>query len=1365
MKIVSARFLSIILFLLGISALALGLRVQHSPVVDATSPQATEAVCEGHSHHAGKGDKLFFEQNKGQFHPNALYRAELHQAKLFVEKDGLTWLLTNANDLQAIHTCKHTAGCNMRHIVLHQHALRMKFLGSNGINTQVVGKDKMATYRNYFRGNDPTKWVSNAPLFAELQYQQLYNGIDLRLYSTETALKYDIIVHPQGNANQIEWQYEGATLHIDTEGNLHIANTVNELIEKAPFAYQIIAGKTVNVACNFVLSNGKVSLQFAQNYDRRYDLIIDPALVFSSYTGSLADNWGMTATPSNDGSFFLGGATFDFGYPTTTGAFDSSFGGGSGSITDITISKFAADGSDLLYSTYLGGSRTELPHSLIANEAGELFILGTTSSNNYPITTGCFDSSYNGGNSINVSGIDYENGSDIVVTKMAANGQSLIGSTYMGGSANDGLNTGLLKFNYADEARGEIMLDGQGNVYIASCTRSNNFPMVNAFQPSIGGSQDACIVKLNPDLSTVIWSSYLGGDNEDAAYSIKIDPANGEALIGGGTRSSDLLTGIAGFDNSYNGGTADGYMVRINANGSAVISGTFLGTSDYDQVYFVEFDQDDRAYAFGQTSGSYAVSSGVFNNANSGQFIHALSNDLLNSEFSTVFGRGDGDPDIAPSAFLVDICNRIYISGWGGEVNAEATGNSTTDGLPTTGDAFQSFTDGSDFYFMLLNEDAETLEYATFFGASGGGPEHVDGGTSRFDKQGIIYQAVCAGCGGFSSFPTTSGAWSQTNNSLNCNAGSIKFAFEPPYTIAAVAILPGAVGCAPFTVFFDDVSFNASSLQWSLDGVAVSNGTTFTHTFTETGTYTIQLIASNAETCNIADTTVSVIQVIDPLTFNAGFTPNIDCVNFNVSFVPDEMQGDHFWTFGNGQVSIEATPSVHYAAQGTYTVTHIITSNVPNCPATDTVTQQIIIAPAVTAQFSASDTLGCIPLTVQFNNSSINATEGYVWDFGNGQSSTDPNPSVTFTNEGTYMVSLTAANPESCNGTNTFVMAVTALDTIITADFSYILPQLCDPQTVQFSTPLNPMLDFTWQFGDGSTAGDLPNPTHTYTASGTYTATLIADSPCAEPDTAQYSFDLLPQPIVNGNIINAPQSACPPVVVSLQAQGNALTYTWLMGDGTQLSGTTADYVYTEPGNYTIQLIAADPNTCNLADTSQVTLSVYQYAEALFTMSTDIIELNDTVFFNNQSSNADSYLWNFGDGTSDTLTNPQHQFVQLGELQVCLQAINNQQCNDEYCLPMQVIPVINIGVPTAFSPNDDQLNDILYVEGRNNIQLMNLKIYNRWGELVFETNDPQSGWDGTYKNTPQDMDAFAYTLIADLVSGRRVTAQGNITLIR
>ncbi|MDP4586779.1 MAG: hypothetical protein NWS86_01250, partial [Flavobacteriales bacterium] len=256
-------------------------------------------------------------------------------------------------------------------------------------------------------------------------------------------------------------------------------------------------------------------------------LIIDPELIFSTYSGSFSDNFGFTATFDNDGHLYSGSSAFGNGYPTTLGAYQEVWGGGDGqgnlAGTDIAISKYELDGTSMIYSTFLGGANDELPHSLICNAAGELIVLGTSSSPNYPTSTSAYSSDFQGGTNIAPSGVgvQYVNGSDIVITKLSASGASLIASTFLGGSGNDGVNASpILKFNYADEFRGEVELDEEENILIASCTYSNDFPIFNGIQNNNAGGLDGIITKLNPELSEIIWSTYYGGSGDDGVYSL-----------------------------------------------------------------------------------------------------------------------------------------------------------------------------------------------------------------------------------------------------------------------------------------------------------------------------------------------------------------------------------------------------------------------------------------------------------------------------------------------------------------------------------------------------------------------------------------------------------------------------------------------------------------------------------------------------------------------------------------------------------------------------------------------------------------------------------------------------------------------------
>ncbi len=1323
------------------------------------------------------GNHLYFIENKGQWQDNITLMAEIKAGRLYVEQDKLTFLLMNATQLDELHHQRHHPNSQIGFTGIDCHAFEINFV--NALTKQIKGNCPSSAYRNYFVDNDPKKWASFVPMYREVLYQNLYKGIDMRLYTQDdNAIKYDFIVAPNADAGQLELEYRGADkVQLKADGSLHIVTSVGTLIDQKPYAYQYINGKETQVPCVYALTGNTLKFHFPKGYQTNAELVIDPTIVFSSFTGSFADNWGLTATFDGQRNLYAGGAVFGPGYPTTLGAFQISYsGGGSGInfVTDIGISKFSASGNTLIYSTHIGGnSGSELPHSLIVDPANnQLLIYGSTSSTNYPAMSASYDNSFNGGTSLTISNIEFNNGSDIIITRLNATGSSLVASTFLGGSGNDGLNlSDNLRYNYGDEARGEIFLDGSGNVFIASSTRSGNFPTTSgAFQPSYGGgTQDGVVVKLNPSLSTLLYSSFLGGSLADAAYSVKIDPS-GVAYVCGGTVSTNFPTTPGVLHATYRGGIVDGYIAKINPTGTAILAATYLGTNTYDQSFFVDLDEDLNVYTVGQTTGNYPVfPSGIYSDPNSGQYIHKLNNNLSATIYSTVFGNGNGGPNISPSAFLVDICDRVYVSGWGGQVNSSVP-TSTTTGLPVTSGAFQISTDGSDFYFFVLKEDASDIEYATYFGGSGGflttAAEHVDGGTSRFDKEGVIYQAVCAGCGGTSAFPTTPGVWSNTNQSSNCNLGAVKFAFEPPYVLAVASAAPDYIGCAPLTVNFQNSSYGATEYFWDFGtNGATSTETTPSYTYTDTGYYTVMLIAAKPGACNIADTTYLNITIIDPATFTAAFTPSIDCAQLAVYVVPEVGNPaiSYDWDFGDGSSSSGTNPTHFYDQPGTYTITLNIASTIPSCPVTAVATQTVTILPPVIAQAVADPVFGCIPLDVQLTNNSINATS-YLWDFGNGNTSTTPEPTITYPLPGTYNVTLTAFNPVSCNLSSQSVISIEALDTIITADFTYQLPGICDPQQVVFNTNYGSYVSYLWDFGDGTTSTEA-NPTHLYGISGDITATLIVSTPCALPDTTSATFFLPPPPLVNGTILLPPENNCAPLAIDLQAEGNAVLYLWDLGDGNTAQGTSVSHIYPNPGSYTIQLTAIDSSTCNIADISFVTVEAYTNAIADFTYSNQLVEVGQIVFFTNQSQFADSYLWDFGDGGTSTEINPIYSFTDTGFFEVCLIAITNEGCNDTICQPIQVIPVIYIGVPNAFSPNGDTNNDFLQVEGNSGIAFMELKIFNRWGEMVYQTNDPLGRWDGTYKGEPQEMEVYVYTLVANLVSGRQEFLKGNITLLR
>jgi gliding motility-associated-like protein len=876
-----------------------------------------------------------FVENQGQWNSHIFFQSDIYAGSFFLEDGAFTWHFRDLSDLNKVKHGEMDAADAM----VRGHAFRAKFLG-NKPATMVSGYREITTRYNYFLGNDPGKWAGNVPGFNQVLLEGLYDGIDMTVYSSGGNLKYDMLVAPGADPSVIRWTYEGIDKLEISNGNLEISTSITRLVEQTPYAYQVIKGREVAVPCRFATDGNELWFEVG-DYDPARTLVIDPAtLIFCSYSGSSADNWGYSATYDKDGNLYGAGIVNGTGYPIVLGAYQEDFAGGEGAFGyDIGISKFTPDGTDLVYSTYLGGSANELPHSLVVDSSGALIVYGSTGSEDFPVSPGAFDNSHNGGPAVTVTYVvSFNNGADAFITKLNADGSAIEGSTYLGGSGQDALNLGTGSFNYGDHARGEVVVDGSGNIYIASSTTSTDLPTTMfAYQQDLAGGQDGFLARLEPDLSDVVWCTYLGGSDDDGAYSLTKAP-DGNFLVCGGTSSSDLPASAGSLNPGYQGGTLDGYVARLDFDATNLLSCTFIGTNNYDQVFFVDADADNNAYITGQTSGDYPVTTGVYENPGSSQFVTKLNPELSSIIYSTVFGSGTSTVNISPTALLADDCENVYVAGWGGTTNTgfnPATG--TVTGMPTTDDAFSSTTTGSDFYFIVFKKNLSGLIYATFFG-SPAAADHVDGGTSRFDKAGRIYQAVCAGCGGFDDFPTTDGAWSEVNASTNCNLGVIKYEFDFEGPEALFSLSPPS-GCAPLEVSFSNNSSDAVNYYWDFGDGEGSEDAEPVYSFTEPGEYTITLVVEDPESCFPFDTTEATVVVYSYPEAAFTFSPNPVNLYGSAVFTDASFDADNWeWDFGDGNGSEVQNPSHQYAESGDFIVCLSVT-NSAGCP--DSVCQPI----------------------------------------------------------------------------------------------------------------------------------------------------------------------------------------------------------------------------------------------------------------------------------------------------------------------------------------------------------------------------------------------------------------------------------------
>ncbi|MFN7845751.1 MAG: PKD domain-containing protein [Bacteroidota bacterium] len=1306
-----------------------------------------------HQHHVN------FTENKGQWPSQIIYKADLDGGALFIENNCFTYHLYDKAAVRYNHLSK-----NNNHKKVNRHAFKMKFINCNK-SIKFKSSEKYPSYKNYFIGKNHLAWAKKVNSWEKITAENLYPGIDMETEGLENGIKYQFNIAPGAKYQMLQLNYEGADKIWLENNELHIKTSLNEMVDQRPIAWQIIDGKKIFIDCQYILKHKTVAFKLGSNYNPNHALIIDPVLVFASYSGSTADNFGLTATYDAFGNLYAGGLIYDIGYPTTLGAYDDSY---NGSVqygrTDISISKFDSTGTTLLYSTYFGGANnTEVVHSMVVNSLDQLCIYGTTSSIDFPITAGSFDNSFNGGTNFQAgsNGTFFDNGTDIFVSKFSVDGTQLLASTFIGGNQNDGINTSAnLNFNYGDLFRGEINVDENDNIIVGSCTQSADFPVTsNAIQSVKDNNQDGCIFKLDSNLQTLLYSTFIGGNQDDAIYAIV--SSGTDVYATGGTSSPNLPANNNSYINAFQGGNADAIILKLSTVTNSTPFISYLGTNAYDQSYFVQLDQSENVYLFGQTSSSsFPYIGGVYQNANSGQFIVKLDSMLTTAAFSTTFGNSSGSPNLSPSAFLVDNCGRIYISGWGGSLT---TGIPTTN-MPLTSDAFQSTTDGFNFYLAVFSNNMDNLLYATYFGGANS-TEHVDGGTSRFDKKGIVYQAVCAGCGSNDDFPTTPGAWSNTNNSSNCNVGVFKFDFSLGPISGDFTASPES-GCSPLNVSFTNSSPDA--FLWDFG----NNDTTSTEvnpsrTFIAPGVYPVTLYILPVNECVLPDTIVKNITVFPDI--QAQFTNTIipcqTTVNFSDLTINNHPTVNSWnWNFGDNTTSSLQNPTHTYLNPGTYTVQLTVTDSLGCTGTSDT------LITIVNLQAQQNLISFCGNNNVEFS-ALPDSAGGYLWNFGNplspNNTSTLQQTNFLYPDTGQYSAYLVVywGNNNECSDTSFFNVNINPpFVASISANQDSCSNLVTFIETT--SIPGNPSVQWLWNFGDGQTSL-LQNPQNNYNA-GNYNASLIVTA-------ADGCIDTVSIPVIiksfDAYALNKDTLLCAiPAEILLQAEGGDF-YLWQPAasftnpsNSNQLVNITTDTSFT----VSIGRINAEGDTCIQNLTSNIAVASIGLANLNVNAEKDTLFIGDSTPINVDISNGNyTFLWSPSEGinnvnTDNVLATP------TATTEYTLTVTEGSNCSISDKVKIYVFKPdcteSGIFIPNTFTPNADNRNDKLFVRG-NYIQQLYFAIYNRWGEKIFETTDKNLGWDGYYQGNLSDPGVFGWYLKATCKRGETVEMKGNVTLIR
>lgn len=1264
-----------------------------------------------------------FTENKGQWENHVQFRTEMSNAVVWGEQGALTYILLGSGIPGTNHP-------DFSDGPFKAHIFRTRFIGGGG---QFEGRKVNPDYANYYLGSDSTRWASGVKNYQQAFTRDLYPGIDLLMYGKDGHLKYDLLVRPGADVNEIRMNYEGVEPPTLVDGKLQISTSVGIVEELSPYAYQLIDGEVKDVECRFVIKNDVVEF-LVGDYQPGNTLVIDPEITFSTYIGATASNFGFTATDDPDGNLVAGSCVFQAGYPTTIGAIEDDFNLVYNGSCDVGVSKFSADGSQLLYSTYLGGAGLEMAHSIVCDAVGNYVVMGTTGSSDFPVTGGAYQSNLVGGPVINFSsffiGASHLNGCDFFVSKFNNNGTGLLASTYVGGTGTDGLNLAdKLFYNYGDAFRGEVIVTEQNEIVVASSTTGGSFPMGGSSpqQTAVGG-QDGIVFKMNSSLSSLQWASYIGGGGDDAAFSVQPD-SNGALVVAGGTRGQGFPTAGTPFDGTFNG-DIDAFVVKYNNTGANMTAMTYVGTPNYDQAYFVQLDEFDNVYIIGQTEGDFPISAGVYSNPGSGQFIAKFNPALSSMTWSTTIGTGSGEIDISPTAFLVSECNQIYFSGWGGLTNtnySQWATSSTTIGLPLTNNAFQTDTDGSDFYLCVLNPDAQSLLYATYFGG-GTSTEHVDGGTSKFDKDGSVYQAVCAGCGGNDDFPYTPGAWSNDNMSTNCNLGVFKF--DLGGINAQVQIDGPTEVCEGQPAELINNSSGGDSYQWTLGDGTTSSAFEPNHIYETNGTFTITLIVDDSQNCLDADTASIVITILPG-------------VNPTIPLVDPICEGETTMLDGT------ASPNFYWLDDPTLSATNVLNPTVtPLEPTTyylvdfndcesDTVGVFVdFVVPQTT--ISADPTI-CIGQSTTLEAS---GGETYVWFPPTGLTTTNNSITQASPSE-TTTYSVAIITEEGCETSEEVTVNV---DLDVPGGEVYPTVQMCTGHTV----PITAVSGLNWEWSpeefvvsQGQTAIVNPVVTTTFFVDVTNACGTGVDQILVEV--------IVPQAHAGDEGVICFGESHP-----VWADGG-VSYQWqpaLYVDSPQSQQT----VVSPPDDQTFTVYVTDEYGCIASAQVFVDVLPLPYVNA---GPDRIINWLETDHLFGDASNL-PFWWEpeLGISCADCLT---PEVFTEDPIWYVLHAVDANGCVGKDSVFVDVY--FPIYVPNTFTPDNNGINDVFKAYG-DNIRGFRMEIRNRWGELVFATNDINQSWDGSvnWGDYYVQIDTYVWTVWYDTKEGRAKLV-GHVNVIR
>ena len=1295
----------------------------------------------------------------------------------------------NKNNTNSLDSISFLPGQNDTGISIKGHVFKMNFPQIPGIVSKkhFEGRNQQPGYFNYFIGNDSSHWASHVKLWSEVIIKDVAPSIDMRIYVDQQMPRYDLIIHPGGNPDLLLSKIEGQdSLSISENGELLIKTSMGELTNKKIFAFQEFGNKKVEIACQYKLNgNGQFGFITAK-YNHSLPLFLDP-LIYSTFIGSSGVEVALGVKVDPNNCPVVIGVADGNTFPTTNGSYQKSYAGGT---NDVFITKLNFNASSLVFSTFIGGNNYEHPRDLQVDQASDIYLTGVTYSSNFPVVnayqsirkghtdafitklnaagTNLIFSTYLGGTvstyGTETRGIAIDTGLNVYVcgwttasnfpvtsgafqvifggpggssgdgfvSKLSASGGTLLASTFLGGISYD--------VAYA------IALDGQQNVYVAGGTTSTGFPVTSGcLQPGMSGTGDAYISKLNNNLTTMIFSTFFGGSsNNEGINSIVTDSAN-NIIIAGITKSYDLKITTGAYKTSFCTPPATCYseifISKINSSGTTLMRSTFMGGSKDEYWPNLMLDTNENVVLTATSySTDYPVTANAYMIGGATLVISSLDSSLTNLLYSSYIGFGATGISFDPDK---DSLNNFYLAG--GTVSSN---------FQTTPGVYQpNYILHEEGFLCKLNFLMPKI-YLDSFGPLGFCPGQKLDIPYQIDfpfYPGNIFVAELSDSNGSFSKPDTIG---RLNYQLADTIKTVipkKYYTGNRYRIRVSGSRPVVhsldnkanltINAAPQTNFvsYDSTQCLKNNEFSFVNRSTISTGAIINHHW-EFGDNDSSLVKNPTHIFGFYDTfKVTLVEVSnlgcrDSLIKNMVVHPS-PVADFTINDSIQCSKGNNFvyvanysipygslfrnWFFGDGDTGSKNIESHIYKICDTFHPCLIVfTAN--NCR--DTLFKTVIVQPSPKSGFTYYSNTNCL----NGNNFLLTDTSAdaikHHWELGDGYNDTALIFYHSYLQPDTFQVKLTVENDIGCEDS-------TMKDLIINpspvADFSMNDTFQCLKNnlfkfnnTGTFNTASG---NWLWDFGDGTNAV-TKSASHHWLVANSYLVRLKVTNQSGCKDSVQKAITVLPSPKAGFTYFSVTNCLNGNNFLLTDTSVDAIKHDWELGDANYDTASIFYHSFINPDTFHIKLTVENDIGCQ--DTSMKTIIISPSPVANFTMNDTFQCLKNNLFiFNNTgtlNTATGNWFWDFGDGNTALTKSASHSWLVANSYLVRLKATNQSGCKDSIQKTITIFPS-----PKAdFSINDsDQcLNDNLFVfNNLGNLHSPNGQWKWKWGDGTTDTS--------------------------------------------